>query len=242
MKSAALVEEVKKELKKRNITYSDLGKHVGLSEAAIKRAFALKNFSLRRLDEICDVIGIDFTDLAISARRSGASTEQMEKEVEEVLADDPTLLLSLYLILLQKPASAIKKDLGISKEELYRLTRQLERLGLVEVFPGEKVRAKIKKSVRWLHDGPLAKRYGPAVMRIFFNSDFKGAYEYQDFLTGALTADSFKVFKRKLSEIFRQFDELSELDSKSDQERSEVFWLYSGIRPWAPVEVIQFKE
>ncbi len=110
------------------------------------------------------------------------------------------------------------------------------------MITNEKVRTKVKKSVRWRNDGPLAKQYGSAVMSIFFNSDFKGENEHQDFLTGTLNPDSFKVLKRKLSELFREFDELSELDSKSDQEQSEVFWLYSGIRPWAPVEVIQFNK
>lgn len=242
MNSAGLVEEIKKELKKRGMTYAHLGESVGLSEAAVKRAFALRNFSLRRLDQICEAVGIDFAELVMAARRNEEPNEQMSTEVEEALAADPTLLLTLYLILLKRKPTSIKSELGISKERLYRLTRELERLGLVDVLPGETVRPKIRKTVRWRDDGPLAERYGPRIMRVFFSSKFKGASEHQDFLTGVLTPESFKVLKRKLVELFRQFDELSDLDSRGNNERTEGFWFYCGIRPWAPLDVIREKK
>jgi hypothetical protein len=88
-------------------------------------------------------------------------------------------------------------------------------------------------------DGPLAAIYSPGILRVFFNSNFQGEQEHQDFLTGMLSPESFKVFKRKLSDVFREFDQLSELDSRNDQNQTEGFWLYAGIRPWAPIDVIR---
>ncbi len=241
MNTSGLVEEIKKELKKQDITYAELGKRVKLSEAAIKRAFALRNFSLRRLDQICGAIGVDLTELVVSAGRAAETIPHMSMMVEEELSADPTLLLALYLILLKSSPATIRKELGIDKAGLFRLARRLERLGLVDVLPGERVRPRIRKSVRWRPGGPLASHYGPSIKQVFFNSEFKGSSEHQDFLTGMLTPDSFKVLKRKLIDLFRQFDDLSDLDSKTDEERTQGFWFYCGIRPWAPLDVVRLK-
>ena len=95
------------------------------------------------------------------------------------------------------------------------------------------------KSARGLPNGPLARRYGAAVRDEFFASDFSGAQEKQDFLTGALTIESFAILRRKLTALFLEFDQLSELDSHILDSKTEVFWFYSGIRPWAPVAAVQ---
>lgn len=216
-----------------------LGQRVGLSEAAVKRSFALRNFSLRRLDQICEAVGIDLGDLVLSAGRAADPAPHLSLMVEEELAADPTLLLAFYLILLRSSPAAMKKELGVNKIELFQIARRLERLGLVDIFAGDKMRSKVRKSVRWRPDGPLAALYSPSILKVFFNSNFQGDFEHQDFLTGMLTPESFKVLKNKLSDVFREFDQLSELDSRAHENQTEGFWFYSGIRPWAPLDVIR---
>jgi DNA-binding Xre family transcriptional regulator len=238
LNASGLINELKKELKKQDITYQDLANRMGLSEAAVKRCFALRNFSLRRLDQICESIGIDLADLVLAASRAEDPAPYLPLMVEEELAADPTLVQAFYLVLLRRSPGAIKKELGVQKTELFQIARRLERLGLVDVLPGEQMRSKVRKSLRWRPDGPLAALYGPSILKVFFKSTFRGEFEHQDFLTGMLSPESFKVFKKKLSEIFREFEQLSELDSRADESRTEGFWFYSGIRPWAPADVI----
>ena len=50
-------------VKKSSITYRELANRLELSESAVKQMFASNNFSLKRLDEICDVLGLDITEL-----------------------------------------------------------------------------------------------------------------------------------------------------------------------------------
>src|SRR5690606_20745269 len=47
--TAAIIEALKRDLKRRGLTYRDLAKKVGLSEASVKRVFASKSFTLQRL-------------------------------------------------------------------------------------------------------------------------------------------------------------------------------------------------
>ncbi len=45
------------------MTYADVARRMGLSETAIKRNFSKRNFTLDRIDKICDLFGLDLTDL-----------------------------------------------------------------------------------------------------------------------------------------------------------------------------------
>lgn len=174
----------------------------------------------------------------MATRRAEEHPKQLTEVAEDELAADPQLLLALYLLLLGTPVAAIRKKLGTDKPAFHKIARRLERLGLVEVLPGEAVRVKVRKSVRWRADGALARRYSPSIQAEFFATHFKGEQEHQDFLTGALTPESYKILKRKIVEVFRQFDELSDLDAAAAEERTEGFWFYAGIRPWDPLAVV----
>jgi transcriptional regulator with XRE-family HTH domain len=57
----ALVEALKEVLKARGYTYARVAKALGLSEAAMKRTFALKSFTLERFDAICGVVGVEIS-------------------------------------------------------------------------------------------------------------------------------------------------------------------------------------
>ncbi len=50
MNSTQIVETLKKDLKKRGVTYHALAARLGQSEANVKRFFSEGNFTLKRLD------------------------------------------------------------------------------------------------------------------------------------------------------------------------------------------------
>jgi transcriptional regulator with XRE-family HTH domain len=45
--------------KSQNITYKAIAKHLGLSEASVKRIFSKSQLTLERIDEICELLGIE---------------------------------------------------------------------------------------------------------------------------------------------------------------------------------------
>lgn len=238
MNSKMLVEALKKELKNRRITYKELAKRIHMSEAGVKRIFSEQNFSLQRLDEVCLAIGIDYSALILSARFENQTKKHFSEEVESELALDSNLLLLLYHILLEHRFSKILNVMNLDKIQLYQLARKLEVLGLIDVLPNNHFRAKVDKSTRWIPDGALSRKYASAILEEFFSTRFQQKNETQDFLTGVLCESSFQIIKNKMTELFQLFDQLSTLDSKMNA-GSEVFWLYSGMRPWEPIKVIE---
>ena len=70
--SAGLVEVLKRELRSRGITYARVARELHLSEASVKRMFSRRNFSLKRLDQVCQLANSEFSDIArflMAARR-----------------------------------------------------------------------------------------------------------------------------------------------------------------------------
>jgi transcriptional regulator with XRE-family HTH domain len=72
--STALVDVLKRELRARGVTYAQVARKLRLSEASIKRMFSKRDFTLKRLDEICQLTNADFpTWRASSIRRNRCS-------------------------------------------------------------------------------------------------------------------------------------------------------------------------
>ena len=66
--TSTLIRALKATLKSRSITYDELARRLKLSHASVKRLFAEETFTLKRIENICNVLEIDFFDLARLAR------------------------------------------------------------------------------------------------------------------------------------------------------------------------------
>ena len=97
--SARIIDTLKRELKARGITYRALAERLDLSESAIKHMFSSGNFSLRRLDEVCAVLELDFSDLVDISESYEQKIEQLSEEQELELMSDMRLLLVTYCLL-----------------------------------------------------------------------------------------------------------------------------------------------
>ena len=56
--SVDLVDALKRCLRAQDISYRELARRLGLSEAAVKRMFSLRAISLKRMEAICDVLDL----------------------------------------------------------------------------------------------------------------------------------------------------------------------------------------
>src|SRR5262245_66472226 len=91
-RSGVLVETLKRELRSRDLTYATVAKHLGMSEASVKRMFARKEFTLSRLDKICELAGMEFSELARLVAPSDAVISQLTPEQEKEFVGNPKLM------------------------------------------------------------------------------------------------------------------------------------------------------
>lgn len=152
---AELFELLKSILKARRMTYADLARQLALSEPTIKRLFAEQDCKLSRMNEICTALDLTLDDLVAEANRVEVRPTQLTGVQEARLAEDRPAF-SLFILLLDgMPLEAIQELYRLADLRIFELGTTLERLGLAEVMPGNRVRLTLQGPVEFRRDGPL---------------------------------------------------------------------------------------
>jgi transcriptional regulator with XRE-family HTH domain len=232
--SARIVLNLKAVLKARGISYAQLARRIGLSEASVKRVLSQGTLSLRRLEQICAAIGSSVTELVQLLQPSGVAgrADMLTLAQEKALARDPKLLACFHLVANGRTDGEIAAELRLSRAALRRHVATLRELGLVTQGSGRQARARAAVAVRWRPDGPVSRVYEREVRAEFLQSLFGADREALHFRTAELTAASCQILQRKLERMAAEFRDLAELDASlpSAQKRNVGFLL--AMRPW----------
>lgn len=230
--TSSLLNALKTALKSRDLSYKDLAQRLHISEASVKRLFAEETFTLKRVEEICDVLEMDFFELARQARGAATEIDEMSDRQEAALAADPRLLGLFYLVFNDWSLEDILSTYAIEKPLCLKLLLQLEKLGLIEVGANDGLRLRVPKSLRLQRNGPIRKAHGRAVVGDFLQADFVALGAFFRFEFRELSAASRAHLERKLERITQEFHELAELDSYLPPDQRETIGMALGIRPW----------
>jgi DNA-binding Xre family transcriptional regulator len=231
-RTSTLIAALKGALKSRNFTYRELANRLQLSEASVKRLFAEETFTLKRVEEICNVLEIDFFELARMARGASAGTDEMTIKQEEALAKDPRLLGMFYLVFNDWTMEAILDTYELNRADCTKLLLQLDKLGLIELGVNDTLRLMVPKTVRLRTNGPIRQVHGKAVVNDFLQADFASVGGYFRFEFRELSRASVTHLERKLERLTQEFHELAELDSYLPPDQRQTTGMALGVRPW----------
>jgi DNA-binding Xre family transcriptional regulator len=230
--TSTLIRALKATLKSRSLTYVDLADRLQLSHASVKRLFAEETFTLKRIEDICTVLEIDFFDLARLARGASADTDEMTTTQETALAADARLLGMFYLVFNEWTFEAILEAYDISKAECTKVLLELDKLRLIELGANNALRLKVPKTLRLQRDGPIRRAHGKSVVNDFLQVDFAEAGGFFRFEFRDLSRASVAHLERKLDRIAQELHELAELDGYMPVDQRQTIGLALGMRPW----------
>jgi D-alanyl-D-alanine carboxypeptidase len=135
-----LVTELKRYLKAQGITYAALGKQLDLSESSVKRLFARQSFSLQRLEQILNLLGLEIADLVTLMNERREFLTELTPEQEDALLADPKQLLMTYLLVNGWPLAEITNTFAIDEAEAERVLIRLHRARILELLPFNRVK------------------------------------------------------------------------------------------------------
>ena len=234
-----IVEALKKVARLRGVTYAELARRVQLSEASVKRLFSQRTFTLVRLAQFCDALEIDLGELARIARGREGDAPQMSLAQETALAADARLLAVFYLVVNGWTFDEIVARYEISPAQCIGCLAKLDRLKLVDLMPGNRVRVRAPRGTRLRTDGPIRRRHGRRAVEDFLAPQFDRAGGYFTFEFRDLSRASFEILRRKLERLAAEFQELGELDSHVAPNRRETIGMALGLRPWSMEAAIE---
>ena len=151
---------LKQLLKQHKLTYRDVAEHLNLSEANVKRVFASHNFSLARLEQICQLVNIGLTDLFSLTEKQQSQLSQLNLEQEQQLVDDPKLLLVAVCIRDGWQFDEIIEQYEIDEFEAIRLMAKLDKLKIIQLLPNNHYKSLIAQDFRWQKKRAFRAFYG----------------------------------------------------------------------------------
>jgi len=226
-----IVNELKRALREGGHTYADVAKKLDLSLASVKRLFSTEDLSLLRVDQICELIGMDLQDILERAADRTAPSNQLTLAQESELVSDPKLLFMTWLVLIRTPFEEVVRDYHFTEREALRYLIKLDRLKVIELQPGNRVRLLVSRHFSWRPGGPVQKYIHQKLLREFFACPFAGALEEFFFHGGRLSDEALAQIKRALRGASRECAEIIERDRSTTQPRQGAAFVLA-VRPW----------
>jgi transcriptional regulator with XRE-family HTH domain len=182
-----LVATLKRLLKTQGMTYRALGAKLALSEPAVKRMFSRRAFTLERLSRIAQLLGMSVAEIADEASRSIPRLHTLTVGQERDLVSEPRLLLVAACVLSGWTLAEIVATYAFTKAEALKLLLRLDRMGLIALMPGDRVRLEVARDFEWLRGGPIERFFRKQEYEDFLGSDFTGDEEGLSFVFAMLT-------------------------------------------------------
>ena len=231
-RSQQIIERLKVELRAQGINYRQLAQELDLSESTIKHMFSTKNFSLKRLDKICELLDMELTDLVRQYEISAPKLKQLTLENEQKLISDTTLLMVAYCISNRWSVEEILAVYDLSEPECIRCLVQLDRMKMIELLPNNKVRLIISNNFRWHPNGPIETFFRDEVHQDFFADGFNSDGSLYMAKIGDLSDKSVHQLIERLKSIGDFCDELIQEDKKQPFKQRHGSGMVLGIRKW----------
>lgn len=230
--SAGLVEVLKRELRSRGITYAHVARELRLSEASVKRMFSRRNFSLKRLDQVCQLANSEFSDIARALHQEENLISRLSHEQEQEIVSNPRLFLVAVCALNHVGFDQIVETYDISRPECIQLLARLDRLGFIRLLPNNRIRLLVSLDFSWLPDGPIQRFFKQQAHNEYFGSRFDRPDEFMVVVNGMLSRASSAAILTRLKRIAREFSELNNQDARLPLGERSAMSLLVAIRHW----------
>lgn len=228
----ALVLTLKKELKAQGKTYADVAEWLQLSKASVKRLFAEENFTLERLECICQRLALELSDLVTQMAQAQQSMTELNETQEREIASDLLLLLVAVCVINGLGFQDILQRYRITEVECIQKLVQLDRLGIIELLPGNRIKLRVAGNFNWLPNGPIQQFFHRRIQQDFFDSRFDKPHEKLLVLNGLLSKQSNLEFQHRIQRLANEFEQLKREDGLLPVADRQGTTVVLALREW----------
>lgn len=230
--SEALLGALKRELKARGLTYADVAEALELSESSIKRLLTGSRLSLQRLERLCELLDMDIAELVRKMTDDRQRIQRLTTEQEQQVAADPKLLLVALCALNGWSMAEIVDTYVISDHDCIQLLARLDRLKIVDLLPGNRIRLVVASDFQWIPNGPIQRFFRKEVQPAFLQASFNGPGEKLLFRSGMLSRAANADLLRRMEKLIADFNDLHEADAGLPLGERYGSSLLVALRPW----------
>lgn len=227
----SIIAHLKAQLKSRGLNYKDLAKIWNVAESSVKRIMSGEDLSLERLEKACTHLEISMGDFMKATQFEGSSQIFFMSEDQELKLSKDRELLHYFLLLDEGYLPVdIPKNYVISAEKQTKFLIQLEKLGIIELFPHNRIKKKYMGQMRFRKDGPLAKALLENMRADFMNSNFNRDDQYLTFLILNFVPGTVQQFRLRIQNLIREM--IATSDQNRNHPNAEEYGLLIATRNW----------
>lgn len=234
---SALLNEIRRQLKAQKRTYRDVAQHLGLSEPSVKRMFASGQLPADRLIRLCEMLGFTLAELSQQAASQTESLRSLDRTQEQQLVTDPQLLLVTVCVLNGWSMQEILARYEMEELSCLRHLLTLDRMGLIRLLPGNRIRVSTSRDFNWIPDGPIQSFFQKTCLADYLASGqaIDGASDGLLFLHAMLSPAALAELRQEIARFRKKFAELHRECLVLPLEHKTGIGLLLALRDWEPL-------
>ncbi|AKM39491.1 XRE family transcriptional regulator [Burkholderia contaminans FFH2055] len=232
--TAQLIDMLKRQLKAQGMTYRDVARALDVSETSVKRLFASGRFTLERVVEISQLLGYTLAELVQEASASAPRLRVLTEQQEALLVSDDKLLLVAVCAINYWTVEDIVSVYQVTKAECVKYLLMLDRMNVVALLPGDRIRVRVARDFDWLPGGPIRRYFHAHALGDFLDSRFDGEGETMTFSQGMLTEAASAELELELRRLRSKAAALHAESSSAPLAQKRGTSLLIAKRMWEP--------
>ncbi|CND16955.1 Uncharacterised protein [Yersinia intermedia] len=237
-----LIATIKLRLKSSGITYRDVAQALSLSEPSVKRLFSSGRFTVERLDQISDLLGLTMAELLQEAELAEPRLHMLKREQEAQLVSNEKLLLVAVCTLNHWSLENMLSAYCLTKAECIKYLLVLERMGLVNLKPGNRIKLLVAQDFDWLQNGPIRQFFLRQGLPDFMGSLFDAPDETLDFGHGMLTQSAYSQLQVEMKRLRYKLAALHNDSLMAPLSEKRGTALLLAMRVWEPLVFRKLKK
>ena len=224
-----LLRALKNLLKAKELHYHDVAEQLGVSEPTVKRYLTGHSLTVEILEDLCRVVDVRLSDL-LAMSQEEPERPMLTPEEEEFLVKDPFQAGVFYLLSHGFSPATIQRDFRLTDAEMNGHLTALDRLGLVRLFPYNRVRVLVGRNFNVQKGGAMAKLAHDAMLKDFF-AKFDMATPDWQFSFGKLSPSSLERVRELARNFVDAFDSIAEADRELTLDLADWHGFFCMFRP-----------
>jgi transcriptional regulator with XRE-family HTH domain len=229
-----LLDTIKRQLKLQGKTYRDVATALDLSEASVKRLLTSSTLGADRLVQIANFLGFTLAELAQEAAVASARLRTLTPAQERELVADTRRLLVAVCALNHWTLADMLAVYALSEAECLGHLLHLDRLHLIALMPGNRIRVNVARDFEWLPDGPIRQYFRAEGLGDFLDSRFELPDEALSFTHAMLTESALARIQAELRQLRARFAELHQESLAAPLAKRRGCGLLLALREWEP--------
>lgn len=227
---------LKRQLKINKMNYSDVAKVLDVSESTVKRWMTSGDFSIETLSKIAKLVNFHVADLLKINHDEDIQHHVYTKAQEQYLSKNPLANAVLLKTIYGYSIEDCQNIIGITKAQVIRYLRGLDRVGFIELHEQEKIKVLKKGPFRARPDGDFEQKYFKAWSKLILNNFLLSTTKMRASKKEA-TIEIFRPFELYLPEDLARLmqEELIDVISKyrnlgaNSSDKNSKFYPYTGF-------------